>query len=88
MLPKTNWRGATVILTGKVVKFNPEIMKKNWFHLQDGSNFNGLNDVTITSSETVKVDDVVSVQGTVMLNKDFGSGYKYDVLIENAVLVK
>ena len=80
--------GKTVILTGKVIKFMPEIMNKNWIHLQDGSNFNGFNDITITTLEKVKVDDVVSLKGTVVLNKDLGSGYKYDVLIEDAVLVK
>ena len=80
--------GKTVILTGKVVKFMPEIMKKNWIHLQDGSNFNGFNDITITTLEKVKVDEVVSLKGTVVLNKDLGSGYKYEILIEDAVLVK
>lgn len=80
--------GKTVILTGKVVKFTPEIMKKNWVHLQDGSNFNGFNDITITTLEKVKVDDVVSFKGKVVLNKDLGSGYKYEILIEDAVLVK
>ena len=80
--------GKTVILTGKVIKFMPEIMKKNWIHLQDGSNFNGFNDITITTLEKVKVDDVVTLKGTVVLNKDLGSGYKYDVLVEDAVLIK
>jgi len=85
---KDQLAGKTVILTGKVVKFMPEIMKKNWIHLQDGSNFNGFNDITITTLEKVKVDDVVSLKGKVVLNKDLGSGYKYDVLVEDAVLVK
>lgn len=80
--------GKTVILTGKVVKFMPQIMNKNWIHLQDGTSFNGFNDITITSLEKVKVDDIVSLKGTVVLNKDLGSGYKYDILIEDAVLVK
>ncbi len=80
--------GKTVILTGKVIKFMPEIMNKNWIHLQDGSNFNGFNDITITTVEKVKVDDIVSLKGTVVLNKDLGSGYKYDILIEDAVVVK
>jgi hypothetical protein len=80
--------GKTVILTGKVVKFMPEIMNKNWVHLQDGSNFNGFNDITITTLEKVKVDEIVTLKGTVVLNKDLGSGYKYNVLVEDAVLVK
>lgn len=80
--------GKTVILTGKVIKFMPEIMDKNWIHIQDGSSFNGFNDITITSLEKVKVDEIVTLKGTVVLNKDLGSGYKYDILIEDAVLVK
>ena len=80
--------GKTVILTGKVVKFMPEIMNKNWIHLQDGTSFNGFNDITITTLEKVKVDEIVTLKGKVVLNKDLGSGYKYDVLIEDAVVVK
>ncbi|TRX22011.1 hypothetical protein [Flavobacterium franklandianum] len=80
--------GKTVILTGKVMKFMPEIMNKNWIHLQDGSSFNGFNDITITTLEKVKIDAIVTLKGTVVLNKDLGSGYKYDILIEDAVLVK
>lgn len=80
--------GKTVILTGKVMKFMPDIMNKNWIHLQDGSSFNGFNDITITTLEKVKIDDIVTLKGTVVLNKDLGSGYKYDVLIEDAVVVK
>jgi hypothetical protein len=80
--------GKTVILTGKVTKFMPEIMNKNWIHLEDGTSFNGLNDITITSLEKVKVDDIVTLKGTVILNKDLGSGYKYDILIEDATVVK
>lgn len=80
--------GKTVILTGKVVKFMPEIMNKNWIHLQDGTSFNGYNDITITTLEKVKVDEIVTLKGKVVLNKDLGSGYKYDVLIDDAVVVK
>jgi hypothetical protein len=80
--------GKTVILTGKVTKFMPEIMNKNWIHLEDGTSFNGFNDITITSLEKVKVDEIVTLKGKVVLNKDLGSGYKYDVLIEDATVVK
>jgi hypothetical protein len=87
-LTKDKLAGKTVILTGKVVKFMPEIMNKNWIHLQDGTNLNGFNDITITSLEKVKIDEIVTLKGKVVLNKDLGSGYKYDILIEDAVLVK
>lgn len=85
---KDKLAGKTVIVTGKVVKFMPEIMNKNWIHLQDGTSLNGLNDITITTLAKVKVDEVVTLKGTVVLNKDLGSGYKYDILIEDAILVK
>ena len=80
--------GKTVFLTGKVVKFMPDIMSKNWIHLQDGTSFNGFNDITVTTLEKVKVDEIVTLKGKVVLNKDLGSGYKYDVLIEDALVVK
>lgn len=87
-LNKDKLAGKTVVLTGKAAKFMPEIMSKNWIHLQDGSSFKGSNDITITTLAKVKVDEIVTIKGTVILNKDLGSGYKYDILIEDAVLVK
>lgn len=85
---KDKLAGKTVILTGKVVKFMPDIMSKNWIHLQDGTSYNGFNDITITSLEKVKVDEILTLKGTVVLNKDLGSGYKYEILVEDAVVVK
>lgn len=87
-LNKDKLAGKTVILTGKVVKFMPEIMSKNWIHLQDGSSYKGINDITITSLAKVKVDEIITFKGTVILNKDLGSGYKYDILIEDATILK
>ena len=85
---KDKLAGKTVVLTGKVVKFMPEIMNKNWIHLQDGTSLKGLNDITITTLAKVKVDEIITLKGTVVLNKNLGSGYKYDILVEDAVLVK
>ena len=85
---KDNLAGKTVTLTGKVVNYNPDIMNKNWIHMQDGSSFNGFNDVVVTTLAKVAVDDIISIKGVVSLNKDLGYGYKYDVLIEDATLVK
>lgn len=87
-LGKDKMAGKTVILTGKVVKFMPEIMSKNWIHLQDGSSYKGMNDITITSLAKVKVDEIVTFKGKVVLNKDLGSGYKYNILIEDATVLK
>jgi hypothetical protein len=77
-----------VLVRGKVVKFNPEIMGKNWIHLRDGSGSaaNNTNDVLVTTKNQAKVGDVVTVKGVVRTDKDFGSGYFYKVLIEEATL--
>ncbi len=77
-----------VLVRGKVVKYNPEIMGKNWIHLRDGSGSvaNNTNDVLVTTTNQAKTGDVVTVKGVVRTDKDFGSGYSYKVLIEEATL--
>ena len=75
-----------VLVRGKVVKYNAQILGKNWLHLQDGSGDPkaGTHDLLVTSGDTAKVGDVVTARGTVRLKKDFGAGYAYDVLVEDA----
>jgi hypothetical protein len=74
----------TVTVRGKVVKFNPNIMGTNWLHVQDGTGAAGTNDLTVTTDAEVQIGDTVLVTGALMLNKDLGSGYKFDVIIEKA----
>jgi acetyltransferase-like isoleucine patch superfamily enzyme len=83
---KASLSGKEVNLRGKVVKFNAQIMGKNWLHIRDGSGDASAhtNDLTITTEVAVKVGDTVLVSGKVVLDKDFGYGYKYDVIIEDA----
>ncbi len=85
---RKTFAGKTVTVRGKVMKFNPNILGVNWIHIQDGSGVvkDGSYDVLVTSSATVKVGDVVTVTGTVALDKDFTAGYRYDVLIEKATV--
>jgi len=75
--------GKEVAIRGKVVKFSPQIMGKNWVHVQDGTGQAGGNDLTITTADSAKVGDTVLVTGKITLNKDFGMGYKYDLIIED-----
>lgn len=77
-----------VLVRGKVVKYNAGIMGKNWVHLRDGSGSeaDASNDILVTTTQAAKVSDVVNVQGVVRTNKDFGAGYVYAVLIEDARL--
>jgi len=76
--------GKPVKVRGKVVKYNADIMGKNWLHIQDGSGSDGSNDLTVTTSATAKVGDTVVVSGLLSTDKDFGYGYKYNVLLEDA----
>jgi hypothetical protein len=79
-----------VVIRGTVVKFLPDIMGKNWMHLRDGSGTRakGDDDITVTTSDSVKVGDVVTVKGTLYVDKDFGAGYEYPVIVEDAKLQK
>ncbi|WP_243288461.1 hypothetical protein [Geothrix terrae] len=83
-------KGKTVTVRGKVVKYNAGIMGKNWLHLQDGSGDAkaGSNDITVTSNDPAAKGDTVTVTGVVRTDKDFGSGYSYAVLIEDAKVKK
>lgn len=77
--------GQKVTVRGKVVKVNAGIMGTNWLHVRDGSGEDGTNDLTVTTAGTVpNVGDTVLLTGTVALNKDFGMGYTYDVIVEDA----
>ncbi|MDD5772422.1 MAG: hypothetical protein PHX78_03035 [bacterium] len=83
---KGELNGKNITVHGKVVKVNMGIMGKNWIHLQDGTGAAGTNDITITTDGQAKVEDKIVVTGTVVTDKDFGSGYKYAVIIENATV--
>lgn len=78
----------TAVVKGKVVKVSAGIMGKNWIHLQDGTGNaqKGTHNLVVTTDDLASVGDVVTIKGTVFKDKDFGSGYKYNVIVENAVV--
>ncbi len=78
--------GQKVAVRGKVVKTNAGIMNKDWLHVRDGSGTDGTNDLTVTTTMNPlpQVGDTVLVTGTAVTNKDFGMGYQYPVLVEDA----
>jgi len=78
----------TVVVRGKVVKVSKGIMGKNWVHLRDGSGdpAKGTNDLVATTQDLPKVGDVVTAKGTLYKDKDFGAGYKYQVIVEEATV--
>ena len=83
---KTTLAGSKVTVRGKAVKVNTGIMGKNWVHVRDGSGPNGDNDLTVTttSASLPDVGDTVLVSGTVALDQDFGMGYQYAVILQDA----
>jgi hypothetical protein len=76
--------GKSVKVRGKVVKYNSGIMGTNWIHIQDGTAFQNEFDLLVTSDTEVQLGQVITAEGKILTNKDFGSGYAYKVLIENA----
>jgi len=76
----------TVDIRGKVVKANQNILGTNWYHIQDGTGAEGTNDLLVTSSDNAEVGNTVVAKGTLSLDKDFGSGYKFAVIVEEAKL--
>lgn len=82
---RTTLAGKEVAVRGKVVKANPGVMGHNWLHVRDGSKgADGSNDLTVTTKDRAVVGDTVLVRGTVATNKDFGFGYRYEVMLEAA----
>jgi hypothetical protein len=83
---KNKYEGKTLQVSGKCVKINPNIMGRNWIHIKDGSKDD--YDLVITSNMFVKEGSMITIKGTVTLNKDFGAGYKYDLILEDGIIVQ
>ena len=80
--------GKQVKVRGQVVKFTPNIMGTNWVHIQDGTGSGATADLTVTTNASVAAGDLVVVEGQLAVNKDFGAGYKYTAIIEDASVTK
>ena len=85
---REKYNGKTVKIRGEVVKYASEIMGKNWAHIQDGTKSGDSFDLAVTTNDVTKVGDVVLFEGTVALKKDFGAGYFYEVIVEDAKIIK
>jgi len=85
---KENLANKPVTVQARVVKVTHGIMGKNWLHLQDGtgSQAAGSNDLVVTTDAVAEVGEVVTIRGDLTLDRDFGSGYRYGVIIEGAEL--
>jgi hypothetical protein len=79
-----------VVVRGKVVKVSVGIMGKNWIHIQDGTGSQAKknHNLVCTSQDIADVDDIVTVSGVLAKDKDFGGGYKYNAIVEEATISK
>ena len=83
---RDSYADKTVLVKGQVTKVNRAIMDRNWVHLQDGTSDSDNFDITITTTDDVNVGDVVTFEGKITLKKDFGAGYFYELIMEEAKL--
>jgi starvation-inducible outer membrane lipoprotein len=82
---KDNLNGKTIRIRGQVTKFTAEIMGKNWLHIRDSST---PDDLTVTTDGTAAINDIVIIEGKLELDKDYGYGYKYPIILEDAKLTQ
>lgn len=82
---KDELKGRLIKVHGNVTKVNSNIMGKTWVHIEDGTGSEGSDNIIFTSkNDSTTVGAVVTAQGTVMIDMDFGSGYFYSVIIEDS----
>ncbi len=81
---KDKYGNRKVKIKGKVTKVNNQIMGRNWVHIQDGTGGENSFDLTVTTDESINAGDVVTFEGVIALNKDFGAGYSYKIIMEQA----
>ena len=80
------YKNKEVLVSGQVVKVNMDIMERNWVHIMDGTKAGDKSDLTFTTKEVVKIGDTVNFKGTLALDREFGAGYVYPLIVEGAVL--
>ncbi|HAZ14946.1 MAG: hypothetical protein A2X86_21450 [Bdellovibrionales bacterium GWA2_49_15] len=78
----------TIKIRAKVTKSTANILGKNWLHIKDGSGNASETELVVTTAATSQVGDTVVVTGKLSLNKDFGAGYFYKIIMEDASVTK
>lgn len=85
---REKYNGKIVTVKGEVTKYNPAILKKNWVHIQDGTEYSGEYDLTITTLDSARLGELVVFRGKIVLDRDLGYGYKYSTLMEEAIIIR
>ena len=85
---KKDFDGKVISVRGVAARVNDEIMGRNWVHIQDGTEANGVFNLTVTTNQHVESGSVVTLKGTIAIDKDFGFGYFYDIIMEDAQIIR
>ena len=89
---RSDLTGKTVKVRGVAVKVMHNIMGKNWIHLQDGTGSESGRDndlVAVAPTDvTVERGEMVTIEGSLEVDKSFGAGPKYQVVVENATVTR
>lgn len=78
------FEGKVITVTGRCTKVNFQIMGRNWIHITDESSKRA--DLTITTQDALELGKVGVFEGKIAVDKDFGAGYQYKVIMEEAKL--
>jgi len=82
---KDELNGNTIRVRGQVTRFTANVLDVNWVHIRDSS---GAANLTVTTDATVAINDVVIVEGRLELDRDYGYGYVYPVILQEARITK
>lgn len=77
--------GQKIKVKGTCIKTNPNIMNRNWIHLQDGSADD--YDLVVTTQAQIHPGETVKMEALVSVEKDFGSGYFYKLILEDGKMI-
>ena len=73
--------GKPMRVRGQVVKFTAGVMNTNWLRIRDGSTN---QDLIVPTDSTAAVNDVVLVEGKLVINMDLGQGYVLPAVLQDA----
>ncbi len=86
---KDKLKGKMVRVRGNVVKVSEAIMGHNWVHIKDGTGDEGSDKLVFRSKkQTASVGSTDTAQGRFETDVDYGFGYFYPVVVEDASFIK
>jgi len=86
MQKRAELQDKTIVVRGQVVKVSSGIMGHNWVHITDASGGKWDNKLVVTTQDSPEVGDVVTATGVFHNNVDFGGGYYYEIIMEDATV--